>query len=74
MIKAKEVVKEYIRAQATIDDLAKTLKVTRQTLHNILNDENVSSEVIGKILEKTGFVFEKAFEIEEPLNRRKEDK
>lgn len=65
MIKAKDVVKDYIKAQPTMEGFAKKIKTTRQTLHNILNDENVSSDVISKILSETGFEFEKAFEVEE---------
>ena len=74
MIKAKDSVKDFIKAQPTLEGFAKRIGTTRQTLHNILNDENVSSEVIAKILDETGFVFERAFEIDEPSHRRKEDK
>ena len=65
MIKAKEVVKDYIKAQPTLEGFAKQIGTTRQTLHNIINDENVSSEIVSKILGETGFVFEKAFEVSE---------
>lgn len=64
MIKAKDVVKDYIKAQPTLEGFAKKIGTTRQTLHNIMNDENISSEVIAKILDETGFEFEKAFEVE----------
>ena len=65
MIKAKDVVKDYIKAQPTLEGFAKKIGSTRQTLHNILNDENVSSDVIAKIINETGFEFEKAFDVKE---------
>ncbi len=65
MIKAKDVVKDFIKAQPTLESFAKKIGTTRQTLHNILNDENVSSEIIAKILNETGMDFEKAFMVKE---------
>ena len=63
MIIAKAPIKQYIKAQPTIDGLAQRLEVTRATLHNLLNGDNVSSELISKLLTETGFEFEKAFEL-----------
>ena len=44
--------------------LADRWEVSRQTVHNIMNDKhNISSELIARILTDTGMEFEKAFEV-----------
>jgi plasmid maintenance system antidote protein VapI len=65
MIVAKKAIKDFIKNQPSIVGFADELKVSRETVYNILNEENVSSEMIGVLLSKTGFEFEKAFEIKE---------
>lgn len=65
MIVAKKILKDFIKAQPTIEGFADKLDVTRQTIYTILNDDNVSSDMIAKLLSQTGFDFEKAFEVKE---------
>ena len=65
MIQASKVLKEFIRSQKSIEDFASDLEVTRQTIYNILGGEKVSSDMVAKLLNKTGMEFEKAFEVEE---------
>ncbi len=63
MITAKDSIKTFIKAQPSIDSLAKRLDTTRATLYNIINGENISSDLISKLLKETNFEFEKAFEL-----------
>lgn len=65
MIVASKVVIEFIRNQPSITKFAEDMEVSRETIYNILGGENVSSEMVEAILTKTGFQFEKAFEIKE---------
>ena len=65
MIIAKDAIKDYITNQVNKEEFAKRVGITRQTLYNVMNWENVSSEVIAKLLSITGFDFEKAFEVKE---------
>lgn len=65
MIQASSFLKEFIRSQKSTEDFASDLKVTRQTIYNILGGENISSDMVGKLLGKTGFDFEKAFIVKE---------
>lgn len=63
MIIAKESIKTFIKSQPSITGFADKLDVSRETVYNILNDENISSDMIAVLLKETGFEFEKAFEI-----------
>lgn len=63
MIVARKITKEFIKAQNNITEFAKELEVSRETVYNLLNDESVSSDMVAKILTRTGFDFEKAFEV-----------
>lgn len=63
MIYANKTLKSYILGQKDKGDLAEKWGVTKQTVYNILNDDSVSAETIAKILQDTGFEFEKAFEL-----------
>lgn len=65
MISAGKVLKDFIKNQTSIEDLSEKLGVTRQTVYNILNGESISSEMIAKLLNETGFDFEKAFEVQD---------
>ena len=65
MISASKAIKDFIKNQPSITAFAEELKVSRETVYNILNGENVSSEMIAVLLNKTGFDFEKAFEVED---------
>lgn len=62
MIKASKNLINYIDSQESVEILADELGVTRQTVYNVKNGADVSSEMIAKILKHTGFDFEKAFE------------
>lgn len=64
MIQASKTLKDFIEAQNSIEDFAGKLKVTRQTIYNIIKGENISSDMVAKILNETGMDFEKAFSIE----------
>lgn len=63
MIRASLILKEFIRSQKSIESFADDMDVTRQTIYNILGGDKVSSDMVAKILNKTGMEFEKAFEI-----------
>ena len=65
MIKASQTLKDFIKAQKSMDDFAKNLDVTRQTIYNILDGVRISSDMLEKIMNKTGMSFEKAFETDE---------
>ena len=65
MIIAKKSVKDFIKNQPSITGFADKLKVSRETIYNILNEENISSDMISVLLNETGFEFEKAFEVKE---------
>ena len=65
MIQASKFLKEYIKSQKSIEEFAGDLEVTRQTIYNVLSGENVSSDMVAKLLNKSGFEFEKAFEVQE---------
>jgi hypothetical protein len=65
MIIAKESIKLYIRAQANISKFAESLNMTTMTLYNIMDGNNVSADSIAKLLQVSGFDFEKAFEMKE---------
>lgn len=63
MIVAKDSIKDFIKNQATLEDLAERLGVSRQTVYNIQIGLNISSEMIEKLMKETGFSFDKSFEI-----------
>lgn len=65
MIRASKAIKDFIRNQPSITRFAEEMEVSRETIYNILNGENISSEMVAALLKKTGFQFEKAFEVEE---------
>ena len=65
MIIARKSIKSYIKAHPSVETFAQKFSVTRQTIYNILDDMNVSSDMISKLLQETGFDFEKAFEVKE---------
>lgn len=65
MILARKAIKDFIKNQPTIEGFAEDIGVTRQTVYTVLNGDNVSSEMVTKLLLKSGFEFEKAFEIRE---------
>ena len=65
MITASKLLKEFIKSQNSIEELAGKLDVTRQTVYAIISGEKVSSDMVAKILNLTGMDFEKAFEVEE---------
>lgn len=65
MITASKALKEFIRNQNSIESFAEKMDVTRQTIYNILDDSKISSDMIAKFIEITGFDFEKAFEVNE---------
>ena len=65
MIVARKITKDFITGQTSITDFAKDLEVSRETVYNVLNDESVSADMIAKLLTRTGFDFEKAFEVKE---------
>lgn len=64
MIKASKNLISYIESQESIEKLANDLDVTRQTIYNVKNGADVSSDMVAKFLNHTGFDFEKAFEVD----------
>lgn len=69
MIIAKQPIIDYIRAKPSITGFAQEVDVTPQTIHNLMNGKNVSSELFCKLMDMTGFEFEKAFEIKVGLGK-----
>ena len=65
MITAKQVLIDYLEAQENVEEFCEATKLSKQTFYNIKKGENVSSEVMAKLLSVSGFDFEKAFEVEE---------
>lgn len=65
MIKASKNLINFIKSQESVEKLAKDLEVTRQTIYNVKNGSDVSSEMVAKFLNHTGFDFEKAFEVDD---------
>ena len=65
MIVAKKSIKDFIKNQPTIEGFADEVGVTRQTIYTILNGGAVSAEMISQLLNKSGYEFEKAFEVKE---------
>lgn len=63
MILAKKAIKDFIKNQPTIEGFADEIGVTRQTVYTILNGGAVSSDMVTALLLKSGFEFEKAFEV-----------
>ena len=53
MIKASQTLKDFIKAQKSMDDFAKNLDVTRQTIYNILDGVRISSDMLEKIMNKS---------------------
>lgn len=65
MIIAKEPIKNFIEAQQSVEILAEKLDVAHSTLYGVAKGNNVSSEIVAKLLKETGFDFEKGFEVKE---------
>lgn len=65
MITAKEPIKNYITSQASVEELADRMKLSPTTLYSVAKGNNVSAEVVSKLLNETGFDFEKGFETNE---------
>lgn len=64
LITASKYLKNYIEMHTSNEIIATRWNVSRQTVHNILNEKyNISSELLETILKDTGFDFEKAFEV-----------
>ena len=62
MIVAKDSVKNYINSQVSVVELAERLGVAHSTLYGVAKGNPVSAEIIDKLLEVTGFDFEKGFD------------
>lgn len=65
MITAKDSIKDFINSQKSVEELADKLEVAHSTLYSVAKGNNVSSDLVAKLLTKTGFDFEKAFEVKE---------
>lgn len=65
MITAKEPIKNYITSQASVEELADRMKLSPTTLYSVAKGNNVSADVVSKLLNETGFDFEKGFEANE---------
>lgn len=62
IIVAKESIKNFINAQSSVEELADRLKVAHSTLYSVAKGNGVSSDLVAKLLDETGFDFEKGFE------------
>jgi hypothetical protein len=65
LIIATNDLKKYLSLFATQKDACDHLEMDAATLSKMANGHDVSSSTIAKVLEKTGFDFEKAFEVKE---------
>lgn len=65
MIVAKDSIKEFISSQQSVEELADKIKVAHSTLYSVAKGNNVSADIVAKLLTETGFDFEKAFEVKE---------
>lgn len=65
MIVARESMKAFINSQKSVEELAKEMEVAHSTLYSVAKGNSISSDLVAKLLTKTGFDFEKAFEVEE---------
>ena len=65
MIIARESIKNFITSQTSVEELAERLEVAHSTLYSVAKGNNVSGELVAKLLTETGFDFEKAFEVKE---------
>jgi predicted transcriptional regulator len=63
MIVAQDSIKDFINSQKSIEDLADKINVAHSTLYSVAKGNNVSADVVAKLLNETGFDFEKAFEV-----------
>ena len=54
--------RNFIESQSSIEDFAKKLNVTRQTVYNIINGGPLSSEMMSKLVNETGLTLDNAFE------------
>ena len=63
MLYAKDAIKVYIEAQGDKQALADRLKISRQTLYNIIGGNPVSEDTASALLKETGFEQDVAFEL-----------
>lgn len=64
MIKASKSLKNYIESQENIEKFCERVELSKSVVYSLLKDTTPSAETIAKLLEVTGFDFEKAFEVE----------
>ena len=66
MIRASSFLKNYIRMHGSNEVIAARWDVSRQTVHNVLNDrQGFGSLLLSRILKDTGFKFDQAFVVKE---------
>ena len=63
MIVISKLMKEFIESQTSVEDFAKKLDVSRQTVYNILKGDEISSNMMDKLLQQTGLTLDNAFEV-----------
>ena len=65
MITASKLLLQFIENQGNITEFAKRLTVAPGTVYNIIKGEDISSDVVAKIINRTGLKFDSAFEVKE---------
>ena len=65
MITASKTLKALMDGQKDRDTFTKKAGISTGTWYRLMNGNDISSEVVGKILNVTGFEFEKAFEVKD---------
>lgn len=65
MIVISKLMREFIESQTSVEDFAKKLDVSRQTVYNILKGEQLSSEMMDKLIKHTGLTLDNAFEVDD---------
>ena len=65
MIVISKLMRDFIEGQTSVEGFAERIGVSRQTVYNILKGDTISSEMMSKLVDKTGLSLDEAFEVKE---------
>lgn len=63
MIVLSKLMRDFIKAQDSVEKFAERVGVSRQTVYNLLSGEQVSSDMMSKLVEATGITLDNGFEV-----------
>ena len=63
MIKASKVLTDYIEAQENMGEFSDRAKIAKSVIYSVLRGETPSTDTVQKLLNVSGFDYEKAFEV-----------